>query len=250
MTTRRILITGLNGTVAPKVAKEAENRGYDVIAWPRKLVNPENRSEAELFLSRMNLDAIVHMACGAESWAETISHFAGYKKIPMVFASSVMVFGDRRNGPFVTSDEPDGESDYGRYKVRCEQAVRNANSRSCIIRMGWQICEDGVGNNMVAYLDKEQKEHGRIMCSDSWIPACGYMEDSARTIMKCIDERWYGLFHMDGNCEDGYSFARIVKYLNAKMNRRWNIVTHNDYRHDQRLRDSYLPVFRNSVHWD
>ncbi|MGN1356646.1 MAG: sugar nucleotide-binding protein [Succinivibrionaceae bacterium] len=245
---KRLLITGLHGTIGPKVAELAKSQGWDVVTWPRNVVDPENISEANLFLFRMNLSGIVHLGLGSERWASLMAHFAQVNDIPFVFSSTVMVFSDRRKGPFTIRDIPDSNDSYGQYKLRCEQAIRNASLKSCILRLGWQIDEDGQGNNMVHYLDEQQKSSGKVSCSDLWIPACTYLSDTADTIMKCINERWYGLFHVDGNAKDGYSYAKIVTLLKHKLNRDWVVSVNHDYVHDQRIKDDYLPVKSISSH--
>ena len=97
---RRILITGLHGTVAPYVAKAAEKQGYHVVSWSRDIVDPTSLGDANMFLFRMNLDAIVHCASGPEVWGGIMAHFAAKNNIPFLFTSSVMVFSDRREGPY------------------------------------------------------------------------------------------------------------------------------------------------------
>lgn len=240
---RRILITGLHGTLAPYVAKVAESQNYQVIEWPRHLVDPLNIGEANLFLFRMKLDAIVHCATGPEVWAGTLSHFAETNNIPFVYTSSVMVYSDRREGPYGIYDPADSVEEYGLYKMRCEREVRNNGFHSCIIRLGWQIAENSLtGNQMVYHLEKQQAERGYVECSNEWYPACGFIEDTASIIMKCINEKWYGLFHLDGNCKDKYTFAEIVEKLKFKLKRNWDVRIVNNYIHDQRMKDDYLPV--------
>ena len=139
---RRLLITGLHGTLAPVVAELATRQGYDVIAWPRHVVPPDDLHEGGLFLSRMDLCGIVHLAYGSENWAGLLSRFAGENGIPVVFSSTAMVFSNRRNGPYTIDDVTDSNESYGQYKIRCEQAVRAANSKSCVLRLGWQINEN------------------------------------------------------------------------------------------------------------
>ncbi len=246
---RRLLITGLHGTLGPKIAKLAQEQGYDVISWPRNVVSPDDLYESNMFLARMDLCGIVHLAYGPESWAGTMSHFAMVNNIPIVFTSTAMVFSNRRNGPYEIKDVTDSNDSYGQYKVRCEQAVRSANMKSCVLRLGWQIDPDGLGNNMVHHLDEEQRKNGRVACSELWIPACSFMTDTAGVIMKCIGERWYGLFHVDGNVEDSYSFAKIAGLLKKNLHRDWKIEIDNTYVHDQRLRDQYLSVPRISRHF-
>lgn len=246
---KRILITGIHGTIGPKLAELAKNQGYKVVSWPRNIVEPDNIYEANLFLHRMNLSAIVHLGMGSEKWAALMANFAQINNIPFIFTSSVMVFSDNREGPFVTSDMPDSIDPYGQYKIRCENAIRDASINSCILRLGWQISEDGIGNNMVHFLDDQQATQGKISCSNKWIPACSYIDDTVDTIMCCVNDYWHGLFHVDGNAKDAYNFAQIVEMLKNKLKRNWNIEINQDYIHDQRMKDDYIFVRGISTHF-
>ena len=44
----RLLITGLNGTLAPHLAAEAKAAGWLVLPWPRELVDRADSSESAL----------------------------------------------------------------------------------------------------------------------------------------------------------------------------------------------------------
>ena len=68
-------------------------------------------------------------------------------------------------------------------------------------------------------------------------------------IMKCINEKWCGLFHLDGNYQDRFTYAEIVEKLKKKLNKEWIIKVAENYSHDQRMKDDYLPVIRNSLHF-
>lgn len=81
-----------------------------------------------LFLQRMRPDAIAHLAMGAESWAAQLAAYAALAQIPFVFTSSAMVFHHQPDGPHAESDVANAEDEYGRYKIRCEQAIGQANS--------------------------------------------------------------------------------------------------------------------------
>ena len=72
----RLLITGLNGTLAPHLARVAKAAGAQVLPWPREVVDPADEAASALFLQRMKPDAIAHLGMGAEAWAGRLSAYA------------------------------------------------------------------------------------------------------------------------------------------------------------------------------
>ena len=231
----RLLITGLNGTLAPHLAAEAKAAGWLVLPWPRDLVDPADSTESALFLQRMRPDAIAHLAMGAESWAAQLAAYAALAQIPFVFTSSAMVFHHQPDGPHAVSDVANAEDEYGRYKIRCEQAIGQANSQACVARIGWQIDSEARGNNMLAALDSWQREQGKVAASRLWVPACSFMVDTARALWQLLQERASGLYHLDSNAAEAWSFDELVRALADRFERDWQIEVTDDYRHDQRL---------------
>ncbi|WP_377155281.1 sugar nucleotide-binding protein [Roseateles sp. UC29_93] len=112
----KLLITGLNGTVAPWVGREAETRGWDVVGWDRGAVDPADEAAALAFLRAEAPDAIVHLAMGAESWAAQLAGFARLHGVPLVFVSTAMVFDASSGGPHRPRDQRTAKDDYGQYK--------------------------------------------------------------------------------------------------------------------------------------
>jgi len=231
----RLLITGLNGTLAPHLAAQAKAAGWQLIPWSRQQVDPEDSTESALFLQRMRPDAIAHLAMGGESWAAQLAAYAALAHIPFLFTSSAMVFYHQPDGPHGVSDAPNAEDDYGRYKMRCEQAIWQANPQACVARIGWQIDGEARGNNMLAALDSWQREQGKVAASQAWIPACSFMDDTAHALWQLLQERASGLYHLDSNATEAWTFAELVQALAGQFDRDWRIEVHADYRHDQRL---------------
>lgn len=65
MVHRRILITGMNGTVAPALAAEIRARGGQVVAWDRSAVPPNDDSAVEEHIRTCEASALVHCAVGS-----------------------------------------------------------------------------------------------------------------------------------------------------------------------------------------
>jgi dTDP-4-dehydrorhamnose reductase len=232
-----ILITGLNGTLAPHVANEAKRRGYNVSGWDRHAVPPEDEGASHAWLIDLNPQAIVHLAMGSESWAGQLARFALMKSIPFVFTSTAMVFDHVPDGPHAVDSVRTAQDEYGRYKIRCEDSIRNASSHAMVVRIGWQIDPDATGNNMLCALDDWQAREGCVAASRAWKPACSFMTDTALALIGLVDRPKPGVMHLDSNATEGHTFDQIVAALQHSFWRtQWHLRVHEEYVHDQRLK--------------
>ncbi len=231
----RLLITGLNGTLAPHLARVAKAAGAQVLPWPRAVVDPADEAASALFLQRMKPDAIAHLGMGAEAWAGRLSAYAAIHHLPLLFTSSAMVFDHEPDGPHGKSSPRNAQDEYGRYKIRCEEAIWQVNTAACVARIGWQIDGSGQGNNMLAALDGWQQSEGKVAASRLWTPACSFMEDTAQALWQLLGERAKGLYHLDSNSAEAWRFDELVLALKAHFARDWQVEVTESYRHDQRL---------------
>lgn len=231
-----ILITGLNGSLAPRVALAAQQRGYAVTGWDRSAVPPDVPAVGDAFLAQLQPRAIVHLATGSEAWAGQLASYAAQQGIAFVFTSTAMVFDHVPDGPHAVGDARTAQDNYGRSKIRSEDAVLAANAAAMVARIGWQIDPEVVGNNMLCALDDWQLREGCVAASQAWRPACSFMADTATVLLDLIEQPKPGVHHLDSNAEEGHSFDRIVAALQAQYQRaHWQIRVHADYAHDQRL---------------
>jgi dTDP-4-dehydrorhamnose reductase len=234
----RVLITGLNGTLAPKVAAVATQRGWQVLPWDRTEHPPEHPDGLD-WLEHEAVDAVLHLAMGSEAWAARLAAFSAGREIPFVFTSTAMVFDHQPNGPHQIEATRSAKDEYGRYKIRCEDAIRRANPNACIARIGYQIDWDARGNNMLAHLE-QQAANGGIEASSAWVPACSFMNETATALCDLLERHVGGVLHLDSNQETGYTFDQIVLALKAHLRRDWSVRVARSYEHDQRLVGSGL----------
>jgi dTDP-4-dehydrorhamnose reductase len=235
-----LLLTGIRGTLAPKVAAAAAVRGWQLTGWDRQRVPPALPDACRAYVDEVGPSAIIHLAMGEESWAGMLAAYAVQAKMPYVFTSTAMVFDHQPDGPHAPGDKRTARDDYGRYKMRCEDAVLAANPAASVVRVGWQIDADAEGraqgNNMLAHLDAQQARDGRIVASTLWRPACSFMADTAAALLDLIERPVAGVVHADSNAVEGHAFDRIVAALKRDFGRKdWVVVAEEGYRHDQRL---------------
>lgn len=234
----RLLVTGMNGTVAPRVAEHARRRGHEVVPWDRAVVTPEDPAACRAFIEQAAPDAIAHLAFGAESWAGQLAAESLRRDIPFLFTSTTMVFAQRPHGPYPVTAPRNATDEYGRYKIRCEDAVRAASPDSMVLRLAYQIDPDGRGNNLVAHLDAAAAAEGRVRASTRWIPACAFLDDTADALLSFLEHPEPGVHHLDANERTAWTHHQIVTALAAQLGRAWRIVASEEPDHDQRLADS------------
>jgi dTDP-4-dehydrorhamnose reductase len=231
----RILLTGMGGTVAPRVAALASERGHEVVAWDRLGVAPDDHDAGWRFLEVVRPDAICHLALGAEAWAGMLATAAAQRDVPFVYTSTAMVFAQRPDGPYPTGAPTTADTEYGQYKARCEVAVGAASDRAMVVRLGYQVDDKGEGNNLVTHLDAAHARGQRIPASTRWIPALGFLDDTAEGLLSYLCEPEPGVHHLDGNASAGWSYHRVVVALAQRLQRSWQIDAAEDPAHDQRL---------------
>ncbi|WP_422014338.1 sugar nucleotide-binding protein [Roseateles sp.] len=227
----KILITGLNGTLAPRLAEAARSAGHTVIGWDRHAVDPDDEGVSAAWLSAQSVDAVAHLGMGS-------ARFAGWlaSRCPnFLFTSTAMVFDAAPGGPHDVADARTARDDYGRYKIDCEDAVLLASERPVIARIGWQIDPSRPGNNMLMALDDQQRRDGRVAASRAWTPACSFMTDTAAALLTLIERPLPGVHHLDSNAGEAWRFDEVARALASEFGRDWRVDTNDDYRHDQRL---------------
>jgi dTDP-4-dehydrorhamnose reductase len=237
----KVLLTGMNGTVAPVLAEELRGRGCEVVAWDRDAVSPDDREAVARFIREVKPSALVHCAMGNPQWAEDMARVCAEEGSAFLYVSSASVYGTQQYGPFTVHDTPEPSDDYGRYKLECEQRVRAANADARMVRIGWQIALRRGGNQMTEYLAQRQAEDGHIAASTEWFPACSFLDDTARTLADVIGLP-PGLYLLDGN--PGWSFRDIAAALNTVLGTKWDVRSTQEFRWNNRMIDSGARIKR------
>jgi dTDP-4-dehydrorhamnose reductase len=233
-----LLVTGLSGTLAPRLAQSAHALGWNVTGWDRKAVPADDSPQAQAELERLQPDAIAHLAIGSSNWAGLLARHAHRFGLPFLFTSTAMVFDSNPDGPHDVASERTARGEYGRGKIACEDAILGACQHATIARLGWQIDSNAAGNNMLAELDRWQARDGQIIASARWKPACSFIDDTSTMLLQLIVQRHAGIVHLDSNAQEGWRFDQIVRALRTYASRDWRDQTDETtgaYTHDQRL---------------
>jgi dTDP-4-dehydrorhamnose reductase len=237
----KIIVTGINGTVAPVLGRELATRSHSVIAWDRSAVPPDDGAACEQFIDALQPEALCHLATGSAAWAEMLARECAAAGIRFLFTGSVSVFSIAQHGPFTVDVEPQPTDDYGRYKLECEQRILAVNAQAVVARIGWQIADRAGSNNMVDYLTRTNAAAGAIDASENWQPACSFLPDSAAALTELLfDRNACGIYHVDGN--PGLSFFEIATRLNERHGRAWKVRRVAEPNWNQRMIDARVRV--------
>jgi dTDP-4-dehydrorhamnose reductase len=249
-----LLVTGAGGTLGRVFAAAARTAGHRVTAWDRAACDPLAPGTHAAYVDAVAPDALVHLATASQptgaadegaridrDWSATLAGIAAARGAPLLFTSTAMVFESSTPGPYTLATPADAREGYGQAKRTAEVAVLQAHPHGArVVRLGWQIGADDTGNHMAAHACREMAAHGAIGASTAWRPACSFIDDTARALLRALAAP-PGLYLLDGNAA-GHDFAAILEALARLQNRDWIVHRHADYVHDQRMFDGRLGV--------
>lgn len=234
-----VLITGMNGTVAPVLADVFRSHHYDITAWDRSVVSTTDPAIMEAFIDRVQPDLLLHIGMGSAEFAETLARLSFERNIPFLFTSTASVYADDQIGPHDPTVAPAATDEYGAYKRTCERLIQAVNPDAYIVRIGWQIGQAAGSNNMIDYLERHAVT-GPIPASTQWYPSCAFLEDTAQTLYTIVTTYTPGLYLANGNSE--HSFFEIVTALNTLHGAKWQILEDNRMTRDDRMTDARVAI--------
>ncbi|MEN9824614.1 MAG: hypothetical protein RI953_359 [Pseudomonadota bacterium] len=266
-----VLIFGGGGTVgraltehiselAPRSVVHVWNRAKH----PLFLGDPERRSfEKNLrpWLSQLSPSIVFNLAVAqsndeAESrwinvdlpiWLSEVSMELGFR---LVHTSSVMVFSQKKQGPYSLETRADAADGYGLQKRLAEDgcltALRTKNASVTVARLGWQIGPNSEQNTIRRYLeDQASRNGGLIRANRLWIPSCSRTHQTAAKLWELAHQA-PGLYQIEGN--RGLNFADIVERLRGEYSAtHWNVEKTEDFAYNQLMIDERVhmpPIFQ------
>lgn len=248
----RALVTGAGGTVGTALGRALEGGGHQVVAWDRGRVPIDDYHAMEAFVRAVGPDVIYHLAIASRptgregeswlvnhEWSSELAWIARVLGVAMVFTSTVMVFSNDARGPFTRDSVPDAREGYGYEKRRAEARVRYQNPDARIVRLGWQIGDAPGSNNMLDFLDRQAREHGRVRASTRWYPATSFLDDTAEALV-AVAGMPADLYMLDAN--RSWTFYDIACALARRHGGAWPVEPTEDFVYDQRMRDDRVPV--------
>ena len=236
----KALLTGMNGTVAPALARRLRAAGIETIAWDRQRVPVDDEARGAAFIREHRPDWFFHVAMGSPDWAAAIARTCREDGIRFLFTGTVSVFDGSRPGPFAIDRVPDATDDYGRYKADCERRITAANPGCYIARLGWQIGDAPGSNNMVDFLFRTGREKGRVELSGGVIHSHAHLDDTADALYRLMAGFAPGLYQLEGN--PGLSVYEVARRLQRLHKLPFPIVEIAEARRDIRMLDGRIDV--------
>jgi dTDP-4-dehydrorhamnose reductase len=237
---QNVLVTGLNGRLAPYLKEALESMEVNVVPFDRAVINIEDRAAQLSFIQNHNIDAIFHLATGSESWVTMLAGIAKELDIPFLFTSTESVFEPSSKGPFTPDRKPDATGDYGRYKIACENAALEANPDVIIARLGWQMFDTFEADNLLTHVRELHDEKGFLYASTKWRPAVAFVRHTMQCLLDLMDAAVPGIYHVGGN-ENELTFFDIVNMVNEKYDMQWDVREGDDPARDGRIIDERVP---------
>ena len=235
----RALVTGMNGTVAPALARRLRADGVEVVAWDRAAVSPDDPAAVSAFVARTAPDRILHVATGPADWAEALAREAAAVGAAFLFTSTVSVYGAAQRGPFAPGAAPAPDDDYGRYKLDAERRVVAAHPDAIVARLAWQIGDAPGSNTLTDFLHRVSLR-GPVEASTRWTPALAWLDDTADAVAALMAGAAPGTYHLDGN--SGLSFYDVACRLREAVGAGWEVVPTLDPERDNRMTDPRIVV--------
>ncbi len=235
----KAIITGMNGTVAPEVAKYFVAMGVDMVTWDRTKIDIHNEKLIEDFLKNEKPEWFLHIATGPVDWAERVAKICQTMNIQFLFTSTVSVFSENGSGPYTVESIPNAEDDYGKYKRECEARIKAVNPDAYIVRLGWQIGHSPGANHMFDFLERSVAEKGYIEASNQWYPSCSFLEDTAETLYDIVTHYATGTYLLNSNKNS--TFYEIVKAIDKGKNR-WKVIVGSSPNRDDRMFDERVKI--------
>lgn len=248
----KVLVTGLRGTVGRALEAELRAGGHEVVGWDRASVPIDRYHEMDRFVAETAPDAVVNLAIASqptgrdrEGWLvnhdlpSELAWICRGRGLRFLHTSSVMVFSPAAAGPFTIESTPDAEHGYGYEKRVAEARVFYQYPEATVVRLGWQIGDAAGSNNMIDYLERQQREHGQVAASTRFRPACSFLPDTAAALVRALTMP-PGLYQLDGN--ERHTLFEIAGALAALHGGRWRVVEADEPAQDQRMIDPRLEV--------
>jgi dTDP-4-dehydrorhamnose reductase/dTDP-4-dehydrorhamnose 3,5-epimerase len=239
----KVLVTGVNGQLGHDVVNRLHELGIDVTGVSRNEFDISDKSQTEMFISRIKPDVIVHCAaytavdmaedekelCYAVNVEGTrnIAETADAIDAKMVYISTDYVFDGTGEAPHLEDEETNPINNYGYTKEKGEKVVRELLDKHFIVRTSWVYGKNG--NNFVKTMLKLAESKDEINVVSDQIGTPTYTKDLAVLIADMIQTTEYGTYHgvNDGYCS-WYEYARAI-FEKARVDIKVNPISSAEY---------------------
>ncbi len=233
---KKFLITGSGGQLAKELAKALDTQSMEFKAPPEEDLNITDIQRVTSVIEELKPDVILNCAAfnlvdDAEKnpsiansvnyhAVENIASICKRMNIFLIHYSTDYVFDGKKRDFYREEDKTNPVNEYGRSKLRGEEAIMKNMDDFLILRLSWVF---GMGKNNFLYkLSGWAKQNNILKISADEISVPTYTEDIASLTLSALKQGLTGTFHLTNS---GYcSRYELAKYFVKKMKMN-NVVT-------------------------
>ena len=227
----KVLVIGSEGQLGSELKKVSKN--YYNVSWffsSIKLLDLSDLNSISFYLNKIKPSIIINCAAYTNvdeaeekpyladlinhKAIDTISKWTSFNKIKLIHISTDYVFDGLSETPLTETSITDPVNEYGRSKLKGEQACLNNDPNSIIIRTSWLY--SSFGNNFVKTMIRLMKANSSVKVVNDQIGSPTYSKDLAMVIIDIIEnyKTESGLFHYSNEGEiSWYEFAKSINEI-------------------------------------
>jgi len=228
---KKLLITGYKGQVGHCLIKQAQVRGWTILAVDRDELDITRADAVVETVGAFRPDVIINAAAHTavdKAEAEVEASFAINRDGPlhlaeaaqqvgaiMLHISTDYVFAGDKNGLYLETDPVAPQGVYGASKLAGEQAVASACPRHIILRTAWVFGEHG--NNFVKTMVRVGGQRGSLGVVADQLGGPTYAGDIAAALLTIAEhslngaELPWGVYHFAGEPHvSWFEFAQAI----------------------------------------
>lgn len=249
---KKVLVTGASGTIGKVLTEKLQQKGFIVEKWDRSNIPIDNYSLMEDYIKEVKPAYLIHLAAITSfdpevrkdawkvnyEWTSELAWICKLHSVKFIFTSTGMVFSEKQQGPYSIDTIPEENNGYGYEKRMAETQVFNQNPESVILRLGWQIAEEGK-NSILTWLEHTASQVQVMSTSASWFPSCSFVDDTSDIILASINFE-PGTYMVNSNTK--WTFYEIAFALKEYYHKDWKIAPVKSNLRDRRMLDDRIKI--------
>jgi dTDP-4-dehydrorhamnose reductase len=249
---KKVILTGAHGTIGKVLLQKLMQHGYNVETWDRSKVPIDNYAAMEEYISKVKPDCLFHLAAITSfdpeqrtdswkvnyEWTSELAWICSQHSVKFIFTSTGMVFSEKQQGPYDINTIPEEDYGYGYEKRMAETQIFRQNPDAVILRLGWQIAEEG-RNSILTWLTHTASKVEVMSTSASWMPSCSFVDDSADIIIASVDYP-AGIYMVNSNSR--WTFYESAFALKDLYKKDWKIMPVKSNLRDRRMIDDRVKI--------